>query len=228
MKKCLCSAALFSLFTLPVHAQISAGTKLFTGSIGYRHQTNEANQAPESLEKVKQFSFAPAIGYFVSENLILGVNGTIDLYNRQNNGMELSFDDYVKRETKEKRRTLGAGVFGRYYKFMGDKFALYGQVGLGYQNYTSSSTYQRERVPVVDRNDWRSEQLYGQILPGIVFFPTQKLGLELSMRGASYNITTNTSSISQDTERKSTHNTFNLGFGLNDLRLGISLYLGRN
>ncbi|NVO32235.1 outer membrane beta-barrel protein [Hymenobacter lapidiphilus] len=225
MKNSFFGVLLLSAGTLSAQAQISAGTKLLTGSIGYSQQKTETdgvfNHSTEN--KFRQFNFSSNAGYFVAENLALGVQ--VGAFSRKSES--LSTDNISGNSSINgfRERTLSGGVFGRYYKFIGEKVALYGQLGGGYQNVYSSN---RLAVgPPSSTNNRRKQGFYGGLLPGIVFFPTNKLGLELTLRGLSYNsLTERVENGSQDI--KITDQTLDFGFGLNDLNLGISLYLGRN
>ena len=226
MKKTLFGALLLSAATLSAQAQISAGTKLLSGSIGYSQQKREtSNNTPNSqpLElQNKQFNFTPGIGYFIADNLALGLQGNISL--TKNEGYTYSGFPSGYNKTESKTRTLSGGVFGRYYKFIGEKVAVYGQLGGGYQNiYYSNSLF----GALTNSNANREQGFYAGLLPGIVFFPTDKIGLELTLRGISYNRLTIKDEEGPQTSKQVSSN-FDFGFGLNDLNLGISLYLGRN
>ncbi|WP_019946366.1 outer membrane beta-barrel protein [Hymenobacter aerophilus] len=235
MKKILFGALLLSAATLSAQAQISAGTKLLTGSINYNqgksedNSTGTYNQASE--RKAKSFFFNPSVGYFVADNLALGVEGGLSLgrsttdrsYNVPVGGGFAG--QFSREESEERTRTLSGGLFGRYYKFLGEKVALYGQLGGGYQNTYSSRQILSQNVPFCSSG--RQEGVYANLLPGVVFFPTNKLGLELQLQGISYSRLTEKNSGNSSVFNYTSSN-FNFGFGLSSLRLGISLYLGRN
>ncbi|OWP64311.1 hypothetical protein CDA63_04535 [Hymenobacter amundsenii] len=227
MKKTLFAVLLLSAGTLSAQAQISAGTKLLTGSIGYSYQKRETNSIGASRQPLEQrdkrFNFQPSAGYFIADNLVIGVGAGVNL-----NTYDRFYEDVTPGGiqlivTENTIRTLRGGLFARYYKFIGEKVALYGGLASGYQNvYGSSGLYNG-----LGSGGSRQQGIYGSLLPGIVFFPTTKLGLELTLRGISYNRLTdkyrrNSQSI------KTTDSILDFGFGLQDLNLGISLYLGRN
>lgn len=225
MKKILFGALLLSAGTLSAQAQISAGTKLLTGSIGYSSQKDENDAVinQSTVNKTQQFDFSPSAGYFVAENLVVGVQTGAFLRKS-----ELTSTDNAsgRKSTNEfKERTLSSGVFVRYYRFIGEKVALYGQLGGGYQNLYSSSSL--AAGPPSSSFSRRKEGFYANLLPGIVFFPTNKLGLELTLSGLRYNrLTKRIENGSQNIEI--TESNFSSGFALENLNLGISLYLGRN
>lgn len=229
MKKSIFGAIILGLSALSVQGQITAGTTLLSGSIGYSQEKREQKVSAfstSSLEiKNEVANFAPSVGYFVADNLAIGVSlgATLRKYDDYYYVNGPYGPDYIVSEGKT--RNLSGGVFGRYYKFVGEKVALYGQLGGGYQNvYISGST--DNGFPRGADN--RQQGFYASLLPGIVFFPTDKLGLELTLRGATYNrLTDKRDNPSSSVEVKNTTSNLDLGFGLNDLNLGISLYLGR-
>ncbi|RSK48093.1 hypothetical protein [Hymenobacter rigui] len=229
MKKSIFGAIILGFSTLSVQAQIAAGTKLLSGSIGYSRQKQEQSVSLPGIStmeiKNETAYFTPSVGYFVADNLALGISAGASLNKSQGYYYVNSPYGPTYVPTENKTRSLSGGLFGRYYKFVGEKFALYGQLGGGYQNiYTSGNT--ANGFPRGADN--RQEGFYASLLPGIVFFPTNKLGLELTLRGATYNrLTDKRDTSGSGIEVKNTTSNLDLGFGLNDLNLGISLYLGR-
>ena len=230
MKKTICGALFLSVGIVSAQAQISAGTTLLSGSIGYNRASTKSEAALPNAQpietKQQQFDFSPTVGYFLVDNLVVGLNGSITTTKKDEQTYRDPYTGYGYFSPEVRTRTLSGGAFARYYKFVGDKVAFYGQVGAGYSN-----TYYPQGVagPFSNPSSERVEGFYANLLPGIIFFPINKLGLELSLPGASYNRTTNSYVVGNTTtSQKNTSSNFNFGFGLTDLKLGISLYLGRN
>ena len=224
MKKTILNALLLSAVALSAQAQISAGTKLLTGSIGYDQQNRETSSpvivGSRSDLKYKRFNFDPSGGYFVAENLVLGLTAGLGLNTSQDYNYLAANNQVQKQERKT--RELRGGIFGRYYKFIGEKVAVYGQLGGGYQNAHFSNRPDNLSAYTTNNRQWG---LYANLLPGIVFFPIDKLGLELTLNGARYN---HVKTEYGQSGLRTTDNSVAFGFGLSDLNLGISLYLGRN
>jgi hypothetical protein len=155
--KHLFTLTLFGLSVGTSYAQtpLIKGRGLLSGSIGYRSEKYDS-YATQDL-----FNFTPTIGYFIADNLALGINGDIQLYGSNNPNLPA-------------RNIYSVGPFVRYYHFVGgsDKFALYGQGSLGYRRYSGD----------FDGNS----QGYAGITPGLAFFPVPRFGLEASLRGLSY------------------------------------------
>ena len=226
MKKTIFALLLLSTGALSAQAQISAGTKLLSGSISYSRVSSKAEVALPNAqpieEKQQQSNFSPTVGYFIADNLALGLRGGIATTKKSEQKYRDPVTGFGYFSPEIRTRTLSGGAFARYYKFVGEKVAFYGQVGGGYTNayHPQISGYPENR---------RIEGLYADLLPGVVFFPTNKLGLELTLRGASYHRTTYDYVIGNTTvTQKNTTSNLDFGFGLNDLNLGISLYLGRD
>ena len=153
----LFTLVLLGLTSSITHAQTTPLTKgrgLLSGSIGY-HSDKYRGSDSQDL-----FNFTPTVGYFVADNLALGLNGNLQLLGGNS--------------TYYGQTTYFVGPFARYYRFVGggDKFALYGQGNVGYSH--SSSDYERYN------------QGYVAIMPGLAFFPIPRFGLEASLRGLSY------------------------------------------
>jgi len=226
MKKVTLSLALLGA-AFGAHAQIATGTKLLSGSIGYSQAENKTENAfYDRKTKTQNFNLSPTIGYFVAENLAVGA--TLDFNSTRTKGTDYTYyypyypsqllPSPILYEFDNKTRTINAGAFARYYKFVGEKVAFFGQAGAGYTNVYSNNN-----------SGDRPQGFYGNLLPGFTFFPTNKFALELTARGLSYSrvsVTTGQSFNGND-DIKSIQNTFDVGLGLKDLRVGAAFYLGR-
>jgi hypothetical protein len=150
----LFALAFLGLTSSIAHAQTTPLTKgrgLLSGSIGY-HSDKYRGSNNQDL-----FNFTPSVGYFIADNLALGINGNLQIYGDNS----FSYGQNV----------YSVGPFARYYRFVGgsDKFALYGQGSLGYTHYSGGYNLG-----------------YASITPGLAFFPISRFGLEASLRGLSY------------------------------------------
>ncbi|MBC6991693.1 outer membrane beta-barrel protein [Hymenobacter sp. BT491] len=222
MKKLILSALVLSFSALGAQAQIAAGTTLLGGNAGYSSQTQKSEFAnsPSSDpdNKYHQYELAPTVGYFIADNLAVGVSfGLAGTQQKQKN-----YNGNLSYTNETKMRYLSVGPLLRYYKFVSEKAAFYGQLGAGYINNYS---VQKSSTNYAGDNIARSQGYYSQLLPGFVFFPTDKFGLELTMRGFSYNHLEQ--KLDDKSDDKYVNNGLDFGFGLRDLRLGAFFYLGR-
>lgn len=187
---------LLGLAGTAAHAQtpLTKGRGLVTGSINYHYQS----AGPYYGASSQAFSFAPAAGYFVADNVLVGLSLGVQ-------SASYAPTDYIVVGLPPQYRTssFSVGPFMRYYQFVGgDKFALYGQGGLGYLHvrgaYASSAN-----------------QGYLTVAPGLAFFPVPRFGIEASLQGIT--LATNFNHAT----------TLDLGVSLQNLQLGVAYYFGK-
>ncbi|MGJ8593288.1 MAG: outer membrane beta-barrel protein [Aquaticitalea sp.] len=86
-----------------------------------RYSSNKDNN--EAVTTNSSFVFTPKAGYFVTEDLAVGVQLGLSSYKEK---VELEDEDF-----EEKVNRYGAGVFARYYFLdLGQRFKTYGEVGV--------------------------------------------------------------------------------------------------
>ncbi len=126
-------------------------------------------------------------------------------------------NQYVDENTQNE---YSVGPFIRLYKPIGNRVAFFGQ-GSAYYSFGKSkyeSTY-----PNSTPSTTPYKELGVNLSPGLVFFPTQTLGLEVTLGKAGYY---SSKSEPEDSEPFKSRG-FDVAFGLSNVSLGISLYLGR-
>jgi outer membrane protein len=96
----------------------SKGDLFATGSVGF-------NSDKQDDAKGSEFYFRPEVGYFLTENIALGLG--IDFGSAKNDGLDVYSDAF-------KTNAFGAEVFGRYYFTPASKFSLFAQLGVGFGN----------------------------------------------------------------------------------------------
>src|SRR3712207_3405035 len=104
-------------------AQIPAGTLFVGGSASFSSSTSKNNQDPNITYKNKSTSlnFNPKVGYFISNNIALGlgINSFTSRSKIEGNG--------VNESSGNKFNSFGINPFGRYYKFLGENVGFFGQ-----------------------------------------------------------------------------------------------------
>ena len=218
------------------HAQsIAAGTVSLGGSVGYSRTSNESSFAAVSISgntrqtlttttTNSQFSFSPAAGYFVANNLEVGLDlgytaarrSNASYLSTPNTGPEL-----------DPSTTLRLGVFGRYYKMLVEQFGLTGMLGGGYQTLHDQFYNNGSNGAVVN---YKATGYYAALTPGIIFFPIAKLGISASMGSLGYSRLSSEGPVSLFNpppygSDKTT--TFGARFGLDQLQFGGTYYFGR-
>ena len=228
MKKIILSGALLSIASLNAYSQISAGTVSIGGALNYVRSSIKNEIPPTAIGinsnyTTSSLNIQPIVGYFISDNLSIGINTGVSFGNSEQaeSGRFADSNQNYERNSSRKERIVSLGPVARYYKFIGDKFALFGQFGAGYKN-NYFSDYSNHSNSVYSYNG-RSQGFYANLSPGITFFPTKKLGIEISVNGLSYD------RITQKKDGfKWSNSSLYTNFGLSSLFIGGSIYLGRS
>jgi hypothetical protein len=230
MKKIVFLVLLLASSFLKVQAQISKGTILAGGNIGYNQVNNEIKSTGPSIPSgsskqelnSRSVSFNPSAGLFLADNLAFGLTLGIN----DSKTTQPYYDQNRTIEQGTRATSFSAAPFLRYYYLPSETFGFYGQLTAGY-------SYQRIRYETDQANipnqTSKSNGGFASITPAFVFFPTPKLGLELTAGSISYYRFRNNSenSPSSQTVNTSTNSNFGANFGLSNLTLGASYYIGR-
>ncbi|MDH7445597.1 outer membrane beta-barrel protein [Aquimarina sp. 2201CG14-23] len=189
MKKMLLTAV--AVFTLSfVQAQdggFAKGDIFVSGSVGYNSQsTGDA--------KTNSFEITPRVGFFVSENLVVGARIG---YNTQK--QEVPFADEIK------LNTFTGGAFGRYYFTPSNKFSIFGELGVNYLSIKAD-------VGAVDTTTDGFGIGGG---PGVSYFISDNFALEAFWGALSY------ASTKPDVDGADSTDSFAIGVNLDDINLGL-------
>jgi hypothetical protein len=165
----------------------SKGDVFITGSFNVGSSKYTAN----GNYKENTFSFSPKVGYFVSENIALGLGlGFATSKVEENEGDEAS-----------KVNTTSIEAFGRYYATPGSKFSLFGQLSVGYAT--------------VDYDAFKVNAYGVELAPGVSYFLNDSFAMEASWGALSY------ASAKADVDGAENSNEFNLGLDLSAINLGL-------
>lgn len=197
MKKILLSAVAIMAFGF-ANAQdtptkgFAKGDVFVSGSVGFgSEKTGEL--------KSNVFNISPKAGYFVTENIAVGVKL----------GYTSGKDtNQVGPGTVEvKTNAFEAGAFGRYYFTPASQFSFFGELSAGF----NSSKSEIEGVP----GESKSNGFNVGLAPGISYFVSNNIALEATFGLLGYN--TN----KPDFDGAESTDTFNIGANLSDIRFGI-------
>jgi hypothetical protein len=177
---------------------------------------------------------APTAGYFVADNLAVGVSL---LYSNGHRKDERMFGPAgIAQRSETTLKQLRTGAFVQHHKMLTAQFGVTGRLGAGYQRQQEDGSGQTG-APSSNyeyTNSSTSSGYYADLTPGIVFFPVPRLGLIASLGALNFsNYKLNASSYSDTngntyTEvNKSESNLFNANFGLDAFLLGGTYYFGR-
>jgi hypothetical protein len=144
-----------------VNAQFRKGDRMLGATIGtllYNHSnTDLSNSVSVSSTGTDHFNlnFNPALGWFVSDNMAVGVS-PVASYDKQKTLGKSGGSTFQKDETS--RYNIGLGGFARYYFEGSEKARFFSQYDLAFGiSGSNSSGYQYETYGVyVDRYDYSS------------------------------------------------------------------------
>ncbi|NBW37398.1 MAG: porin family protein [Cytophagia bacterium] len=152
--------AILVLFTTTVKAQTAKGNMVIGGSFRFSSTTQQTTN--DDL-KSSSFGISPSFGYFVSDNLAVGVNVGFNSVNYTNDDKQSEFD---------------FGPFVRYYKFIADdKFAFTADAGFGLGSGKYDSQLSGER---------KTSSFNVYVSPGFAYFFSPKWSLDFQLQGISY------------------------------------------
>lgn len=220
MKKNLLLIALLGGTATAAHAQtaIPAGTVSLGGNVGYYRHTNSlqnvgAGQTSEAVSS--QFQIAPSVGYFVANNLAVGLSlGYTATKNTYTSAFSTALSDLPSSVT------FRSGAYVQYYKMLTDQFGLVGTLGAGYQYNRITDIY----GPAGNMSSAETKQkgYYASLTPGIVYFPIPKLGISATVGSLFYSRLKETPTASEPVTTD-----FGASFGVSQLQFGGTYYFGR-
>ena len=144
--------------------------------------------------KTTGFEVAPSVGYFVTENIAVGVR--------------LGFASDKTEEVGEaelKQTTFNVGAFGRYYFTPASKFSFFGELGVNYGNSKI------EQGP----GEYKENNFGVQVAPGVSYFLSSNIALEASFGILGFN------TVDPDVDGADKRNSFDFGLDTRDIRLGL-------
>jgi hypothetical protein len=221
MKKTL--LIIVAVFSLSVaNAQTDKGKMLIGGDLSINGSVNDEYQP-----RTKRFDLSvnPKYGYFISKNFLIGTELNV---NFRHTNQFFSEPGYLTLERiKTNLLGIGGGIFGRYYFRIIDNLRFFTNLDLNY-NYTTikkSTTYEGINPSVANPKPQFTHQhnASASLSPGLVYFMTPKLGIEVSFGSLYFNYyTTKIIDIPASKRGNSTEGGFSLN--LSTLRLGLSYY----
>lgn len=240
IKKTVLSVLLLGTAMGAAQAQTEAGKLLLSGQVNYNQSEGKSTSSstdptfPVAIihQEIKQasFNFAPHVGFFVADNLALGISASLGSGSGKQTDIRDEAGSLGTYYRNDRTKGISAGPFVRYYKMLGEKMGFYGQLAGGYQRQTQnySTRYSGNNGQGDYSSETESTGGYGALSPGFVFFPTQKLGIELTMGSLSYSKSESKLQNAQPYQGSSegSSSSFGANFGLHYLAVGASFHLG--
>ncbi|MFC0781104.1 outer membrane beta-barrel protein [Flavobacterium sp. HJSW_4] len=189
MKKMLVVAAL----AICSFANAQKGTVLVGGNISYSSETRDFGNAER---KSNEFAFSPKVGYQFHDNWTVG--GELSIAS--------SKDDQGVNEYKT--NNFKAGAFVRYTRPLSQTFAVFADMGAGFQNQTDKSYVGANYAKA------KGDGMYIGVTPALFINMKNSFGLNFSIGGLGYE------TLSYDNNGPDVNN-FYFNFG-KTLNIGIS------
>lgn len=227
---------LFAASAVGAYAQspIKAGTVQLGGNIGYSQQNNDSpytaytgsNYYTSTTQHytAKSFSVSPSAGYFVTDNLAIGLNAG---YIQATTTYSYDHPSLIGNEQKNKQFSMGG--FIQYYRMLTDQFGLTGTLGASYNHTTTNFTAGSFTSSSGTGNGYQLG-----LTPGLVFFPIPRFAVGASVGSVYYlhNKVTmdNTGNYGYPPSSASstfTASVFGTNFGLSSLAFSGTYYFGR-
>ncbi|QIL38070.1 porin family protein [Pedobacter sp. HDW13] len=179
MKKQLLTLVALCAIAMAVNAQTEKGDNLIGGSFSISSSKTES----PNYEKRNSYSINPRYAHFFSKNLAIGLTVSAGYSKNFNNNYDSNNNITSTRTSKQKNISVGPVV--RYYADITDKLKIFGQfsgtIGVVKTNQTNTFPYY-DYSP-----NTKYIQYNASINPGLAFFPTKKLGIEIGFSLLSYN-----------------------------------------
>ncbi|UYZ58459.1 hypothetical protein [Hymenobacter latericus] len=224
-------SALLTLAALSAQAQTTQGTKLLGGSLGFHSANTETTSQliGTPLGQTKSTARGGAVslngGYFVRDGWAVGLG--VGLGGSSNEQPHYAYDGsggLAVFQGSSKQSSVSVAPFVRYYHLLGEKAGFFGQFSVGYGQQRASA---ESTAPGFVAHPIKTKTGYASLTPGFVYFPSSKIGLEVSLGNLGYSRgTSRTEDPLGANTSKSTSSGFNAMFGISSLHLGASLYLG--
>lgn len=169
MKKVFIILAL-SIFSF---ANAQKGTVLVAGSVGF-------SSVKQTNSKYENFNFSPKVGYQFNDNWTVG--GELRIIN---NKTEQKYN-FQPQNSIVDQKGLSAGAFVRYSKSLNDTFAVYADLGLGFQNINQTTSNYNFNNGQYTSTTSKGNGFYVGITPALFINVKKGFGLNFNIGGLGY------------------------------------------
>ena len=209
MKKTLVVLGLCLMCAFTVNAQIEAGSISVGGALNVSSSSTKFKSGSSTNDgpKDSQFTFGPQVGYFISDALSIGAGIAYQRSNSSNAAGDI----------KTIRSNFYFSPFGRYHIPMGEKFYAFGEAKLNFGFGSAKRKNDGNTDKIADVSS-----LGVALSPGIIFFPSERVGIELAFNLISFERTADKDPDNSD--NKNIDNDFSFGPDLFSPSLGVQFY----
>ncbi|GAA4176787.1 MULTISPECIES: porin family protein [Sphingobacterium] len=194
MKKVLLTLAAIAGLTIAANAQTEKGKIMVGGQVGF-----QTSKVKDTDFKNNSFSINPTVGYFVSDNWAVGTGVGYDWSKNETNKDNSTKTDAFQVSPFVRKYTAEGPV--RFFAQLSVPMA-WGKTTVESNNVETKNKFERYGV---------------ELAPGLAYFPTSKIGIELKVRGLYYNY-------NKDKTNDITTNTFGLNVNSLAPTLGVQFH----
>ena len=167
MKNVFYTAILMLFVASSASAQISKGKVLLGGTVAYNQGKSETINSPSNNPSKQTFlTISPSIGKVVKENLVLGVQASINTM-KYNYEIQNADNDY---------KSYGGGLFLRRYVPLLTRFYFFGQGAADFTTSEVTQTYQNQTFGKT--KGWNANV---SVYPGLAYGVTQRFYMEAGL-----------------------------------------------
>lgn len=164
MKKLLLSLVAVAGLVYGANAQTEKGKVILGGSVGFN-----STKVDGAAKSDVSFNIIPSAGYFVANNFAIGT-GVGYTYNKEVSDLN-------------QNEAFVVAPFGRYYVNLSDQFKFFGQLSVpmafGSNKLVNANGDTGAKVA-------STTSIGVNVAPGFAFFPTKRIGIEVSVNGLGY------------------------------------------
>ena len=214
-------------FSTNCFSQIPAKTISVGGDVNFSIDNYDDESGSSTWDRQNtRFSTSPSLEYFIKENMALGL---VVGYTYSQTEDTREFLDATNIRTMESDfHQIRFGPTFRYFKMFTDNFGLFGraQATIGFNNGETKTFDDGE----LDFNETREGNEYlVSLSPGLVFFPSRKIGLEARFGSLSYSYWDEERENEIDSSVTSNkRDFFDINLGLSSFFFGLRYYMFRD
>jgi hypothetical protein len=204
---------------------IKAGTIQVGGNVSYYQQTSNspysyydgsASVTTTQHASSKSFSVAPSAGYFVADNLSVGLNF---LYSKTTSNYSFDSSYLIGNNTRQSQTSIGP--FLQYYHMFTEHLGMVGTLNATYNHFNQD--YPNSSGPTT----YKGNGFGSTLIPSLVFFPVPKFALGASIGGLSYTHMKGKAEGNGVTTDTGSSSIFGATLGLNNLAFSGTYFFGR-
>lgn len=196
MKKLFLTLSAAIAVTFAANAQTEKGKTILGGNVSYDY-----NKVKDADIESHSLGILPSVGFFVKDNFAIGT-GVGYIYEKNTGAASIFGGDNLN--------AFSVAPFARAYKGDGN-FKFFGQLSVPMAWGTAKDG---------DTKVGTTEHYGVELAPGFAYFPTSKIGIELSVRGLYYQ----NASSNPESGSKVTTNSFGLNANSLAPRIGVQFY----